>query len=106
MSNPVFTIANGETTSNALSLINGQALLSIQLPSAMTGASIALHGSYDDLTWEPIYMDGTAVSVTVVNSSKQSINPRATLGYQSVKLVSGSSETAARTIKACIGKVA
>ena len=98
------TIANGTTTSNAIVIPDGYALISLSIPT-MTGTTIALQGSYDNTTWQPIYMDNTAQTITVVASSKQSINPRATLGFTSVKLVSGSSEGADRLIKVAIVRV-
>lgn len=100
-----FTIANGGTTSNALLLGKERALLSIQFPAAFTGATVAVHGSIDGTNYKALYMDGSAVSVTVTVSTTHQINPRATYGLHSVKLVSAGAEGAERTILAAIDRV-
>lgn len=92
------TIANGATTSGALQITNDCAVVSIQTPAALTGTTLTLQGSQDGTNYGDVYLDGAVMTLTVTTSKVYQISPRATLGLASIRLVSGSSEGAARTI--------
>lgn len=100
------TIASSGTTSTAVAITDGAAAVVLQLPSALTGTALAVHGSADGTNFYPIYVDGTALSITHVNSSIHSLNPRATVGLLAIKLVSNGTEAAERTIGVVVQKVA
>lgn len=92
------TIAISTTTSGAVDL-QGQALCAIQMPSAFTGASITFQGSVDGSTYQAIYnSSNTQYSITVSASRTYAINPTDFAGFRYIKIVSASSEAAARSI--------
>jgi len=92
------SIASGQTASGALDL-QGLALTAIQMPSAFTGTSITFQGSFDGATYQDIYNTAnTQYSITVAASRTYAINPSDFAGFRYIKIVSGSSEGAARTI--------
>lgn len=99
-------IANGETASSAFDIPADGAGLSVLVPGAMTGATLALHGSYNGTDFYPVYMDGAAYTVPATIDTIQQINPRASIGLLKGKLVSAGAEGAARTLKVAVGRVA
>ena len=92
------TIASGQTTSPAI-VNNGLSLVGIQLPAAFTGTAISFLASVDGITFQPIYdtVSGTALSYTVAQGHYVAINPQDFYGVVQFKIVSGSSEAAARS---------
>lgn len=95
--NPV-VIANGATTSAALEL-EGHALVGIEMPSAFTGTTITFTGSLDNTTFVALYnSDGTQLSVPVSTSRMILFCPGDFVGPKWIKVVSGSTEGAARTL--------
>lgn len=99
MSATVIKIPNGSTTSNEINLYNYNSGIAIELPSAFTGTSIAIHGSIDGTNFMPIYIDNVALSIAYVASSIHVISPSKLFGVERIKLVSGSSEGAERSFK-------
>jgi hypothetical protein len=97
MSFGILTIANAATTSDSLSVRGSSSGVCIELPSAMTGTTIAIHGSIDGTNFKPIYNDGVLLSLTYVASSIHVLSPTKLYGIEMIRLVSGSSEGAART---------
>lgn len=92
------TIANGQTVSGAVDL-NDLVFAGFMTPAAFTGTAVTFQGSVDGANYAQICDDtGTALSVTVTTSKSYSINPIYFLGYTHIKLVSGSSEAAARDL--------
>lgn len=100
------TIANGETTSGAVNL-QDYAIVGLHMPAAFTGATITFQaatsesGSYND-----VYdSDGNQVSASVAADRAIGLSGAeadALAPWNWVKLVSGSSEGADRTITLAI----
>ena len=106
------TIASSGTTSTAAQVPSGKTLLAVVTPSALTGTSFTFEVSDDGgTTFKPVYKEATQYSVTVGTSRHIALDvtaTRAILGGSganptSVKVVSGSSEAAARTITLVYG---
>lgn len=93
-------IPNAQTTSQAISL-NGMTPVGIEMPGTFTGATLAIHASNTvDGTYKPIYiaLGATPLSYAVAASRYIAIDPIQLQGAQFIKLVSGSSEGAERTL--------
>lgn len=92
------TIAISTTTSAAIQT-NGLSLVGIQLPAAFTGTAISFLGSVDGTTYQAVKSttSGTALSYTVAQGTYAAINPQDFYGLPFIKLVSGSTEVAARS---------
>jgi hypothetical protein len=93
------TIASGQTTSAEVDL-GGTEIVGLQLPASFTGSSITFQvatasgGTYQDMKDGA----GNSVSKTVSQGQYIAIDPALFRGIRFVKLVSGSSEGAARAI--------
>ncbi len=92
------TIAISNTVSAAIPC-NGLSLVGIQLPAAFTGTAITFQGSVDGTTYQAVYstISGTALSYTVAAARYIAIDPVPFYGLKFIKLVSGSTEAAARS---------
>lgn len=99
------TIANGESNSSALSIQQGCSMVKIKAPAALTGTTLTLQGSFDGVNFANVTLDGSVVSFTFSASAVFDVNPRASFGLRSVRLVSDGTEGAERTISAVIAKV-
>lgn len=104
-SNNFVTIAASGTISTAVKIPNDSALISIQTPSALTGTTLTVQGSQDGTNYGDVYLDGKVMTLTVLASKVYQISPHATLGLASIRLVSGSTEAAARTILVSTARV-
>ena len=94
-------IASGQTVSSVANLANGQTLVGLILPAALTGTTITFQRcDTADGTFVPIYsMDGASVYGIVAGTSRYvPVQPDVFSGVPFVKVVSGSAEGAARTI--------
>jgi hypothetical protein len=92
------TIANGQTTSDALDCINGT-VVGILTPAALTGTAFTFSVSADGVTYATLYdSSGAAVSFTVAASRYVYVDPAIFAGLRYVKVISGSSEGAQRII--------
>ena len=93
------TIANGATTSDAASLTSGSTPVAIITPSSLTGTAFTLQASIDGATYYPVYdITGSAYSVPVGTSRYIALPPGDLAGVRYLKVVSGSTEAADRTI--------
>lgn len=93
------TIANGATVSSAIDL-QGCTMCGIILPAAFTGVALTFQVSDDNVTYQAAYnTSNTALSATVAQGRSYMLTPTDFAGVRYVKLVSGSAEGAARTIK-------
>ena len=91
------TIANGTTTSEAINSA-GYALFGLVMPSAFTGASVTFTTSHDGTTYQALYdTTNTQVSLTVAASRNYDL-PTSLASWPYFKIVSASSEGAARTL--------
>lgn len=93
------TIPNGSSTSNEIDL-RYQALMGLHMPAAFTGTTITFTASNTaGGTFNPVYKDdGTQYSVTVATNRAIAIDYTKLAGFRFIKLVSGSTEGATRTI--------
>lgn len=92
------TIANGQTASSAISG-GGMVLCGINIPAAFTGTTITFTVSSSLAgTYNPLYNSSGQVSYTVAPSRYVAIVPQDFAGVAFFKIVSGSSEGAARTL--------
>jgi hypothetical protein len=99
------TIASSGTTSTAIDLY-GYSLVGIVTPAALTGTSFTIKGSVDNSTYVDMYdTAGTQLSITAAASRFIAIAPQDFTSVRYIKLVSGSSEGAERTITLAIRKL-
>jgi hypothetical protein len=91
------SIAISTTTSVAIPT-KGLSLVGIQMPAAFTGTAITFTGSVDCTTYQAVYSttSGTALSYTVAQGHYVAIDPTPFYGLNCLKIVSGSTEVAAR----------
>ena len=98
-------IANGATTSTAVTLPANKRLLAIITPSALTSTAITFEQSCDDgTTYTPVYNESSAYSLTVSTSRYNRVVGEVFDGCRIVRLVGGTAEGAARTIKVILGE--
>lgn len=77
----------------------GLSLCGIQMPAAFTGSALTfLACSTVDGTYLPVYNGSGAVSYTVAASRYIAIDPKDFYGILFLKIVSGGTEAAARTL--------
>lgn len=96
---PTVVIASGGTTSGELALTDDERLIAVQTPSALTGTTFTFTTcNASGGTFLPVYYEGTQYSITVGASRHIALDPRVFAGAQYIKIVSGSTEGADRTI--------
>lgn len=90
------TVAQDETTSDAVDLERPCAFVSIAIPN-ITGATITLQGSHDNSNFYTVrgFFLNPAADISL---TKNKFHPRVPLGCRYVKVVSASSEASARSI--------
>jgi hypothetical protein len=99
------TIATSGTVSTAVDLY-GYSLLGIITPAAMTGTALTVQASHDGSTFNVMYdTDGSALSITSAASRFIALAPQDFASVRHLKLVSGSTEAAERTITLAIRKL-
>jgi len=80
--------------------------LAIVTPSALTGTTFKFQASADQgANFYALYNEGTEYSVAVNTSRYIALNPNVFEGVKVVRIVSGSSEAAARTIGVISGEL-
>ena len=100
------TIASSGTTSTALTMRGASVPLAIVTPSALTGTTFKFQASADQGTnFYALYNEGTEYSVAANTSRYIALNPNVFEGVKVVRIVSGSSEAAARTIGVISGEL-
>jgi hypothetical protein len=97
------TIASSATSSASFPT-TGLSLVGVQLPAAFTGTTLTFQGSVDGTTFQPVYSttSGTALSYTVAQGHYVAIDPVPFYGLLFLKIVSGTSEAAPRTLTAAL----
>ena len=101
------TIANGASTSTAVTLPANKRLLGFQTPAALTSTAITFEQSSDDgVTYTPVRAVGgaSAYSVTVAASYYVPVSGEVFDGVRVVRLIGGTSEGGARTIRVLLGE--
>ena len=107
MSNPSnyidATIDQDETTSGAIDL-NGKKMVGLELPASFTGASVSFTECRSSAgTFRAVYKDDGSLYAPTVVDGYVALDPAVMVGCAYVKIVSASSEAAARTLTAvCI----
>lgn len=92
------TIASGQTVGSVMNT-GGQVLCGILMPAAFTGTTITFQVcNTSGGTFQPLYNSSGQVSYTVAASRYIAIDPKDFYGVAFLKLVSGSSEGATRTV--------
>lgn len=97
-----FTIASGQTVSNAID-VREKILVGLQFPT-MTGVALTFQASSDGVTYVAVLNPNTPYTIA---SDRYLVVPSADLaGVRYIKIVSGSAEGATRTItgiiRACV----
>lgn len=97
--NYIVQIAASGTTTPAINL-GGFSLCGILLPAAFTGTALTFEASVDGTNFFPVKSttSGSALSYTVAQGTFAAINPQDFQGVQYLKIVSGSTESAARNL--------
>lgn len=87
---PTATIANGASLSGAVDL-STQCLIGLSMPSTwVTTAVITFAGSTDNVTFNPIYYQGSEFTISEAAASRQiTIDPTALLPWRYIKIRSG-----------------
>jgi hypothetical protein len=99
------TIAQSDTKSAEIRSGYRTSIVALITPAALTGTAFTFEGSVDGTTFVPVYNEGTQYSVNVGTSRYVALNNSVLGGLQSIKIVSGSSEAAARTIQVILKEV-
>ena len=99
------TIANGQTKSAELRTGYRTSVVALVTPAALTGTAFTFEGSLDGSTFVPVYNEATQYSVNVGTSRYVALNASVFQGLQSIKVVSGSSEAAERTIQVVLKEI-
>jgi len=99
-------IASGQTKSNQVYTGFQTSVVGIVTPAELTGTTFTFEGTLDDSTFVPVYSEGSQYSVTVGTSRYIALDVAVFCGLQSIKIVSGSSEAAERTIQVVLREVA
>lgn len=101
------TISSGQTVSTAAHVDAGLTPVAIITPAALTGTTMTVSASIDDVTYYPVYdITGAAYSIPVGTSRYIALPPGDLSGARHIKLTSGSSEGADRSIGVVVRQVA
>ena len=101
----VATIPNAGTTSDTITMEPGRIPVALELPAALTGTTLTFKAATAAAgTPVALYYESTQYSVTVAPSRYVSLNRAACEGVKYLQIVSGSAESAARTINVMIGE--
>jgi len=106
---PIYTtevvVANGGTESSPTDL-NGQVLIGVDVPAAVTSTTAELQTSIDNSTWKPVYdREGNKYTLALGASRYIALPPGDIAGLHNVRLKTGSAEGAARTFKLVLRKL-
>ena len=99
------TIASSGTVSTAITIEGGRTVLALRTPATLTGTEFKFQSSTDGDNFFALYNGSTEYAVTVAASRYVSLNTEVMAGVRFLKVVSGSSEAAARTIGVISGEL-
>ncbi len=99
------TIASSGTVSTAITLEGGRTVLALRTPATLTGTEFKFQASTDGDNFFALYNGSTEYAVTVAASRYIALNTEVMAGVRHLKVVSGSSEAAARTIGIVSGEL-
>lgn len=87
------------TAESAAIAMNGFDLVGIEFPTTFTGTTVTFEmSSAIDGTYVPVYNSSGQVSYTIAQARYYAIDPKDLQGVQFLKIKSGSTEGAARTL--------
>ena len=92
------TIASSGTVSTALTLQSNRVPVAIVLPAAFTGTTVTFQASVDDASYNAVYNGSSQYSIDIGVSRFVALNTSVFEGVKFVKIISGSTETAGRSI--------
>lgn len=98
------SIATSGTTSTTIALEGNRIPLAIVIPASFEGTAMTFQVSPDNSTFYPLYDESSQYSVTVAPSRHVALKRQAFDGVRYVRLVSGTTVTAARTITVINGQ--
>lgn len=99
------TIPNAGTTSVTTAVDTPRIPLALEMPAVFTGTTLTFKAcSSASGTAIPLYLEGSAYSVTVANSRYIALDRRAFEGVKFLQIVSGSTEGADRVINVMQGE--
>lgn len=92
------SIASSGTTSSIINT-GGMTLVGITLPATFTGTSLTFKSASNGITFQTVKSStsGTSLTYTVAQGTYVAIDPKDFYGVQYLELVSGSTETGARS---------
>lgn len=99
------TIASAGSTSTSITMQGGRVPLAILTPASLTGTAFTFECSVDGTNFYDLYNGATEYSVTVAASRYIALNPDVFQAVRYVRIVSGSSEAASRTIYVISGEL-
>lgn len=92
-----FVIDNGQTKSGGADL-QGLIPVGVFLPASFTGTTLTFEASYNGTDYFPVHSAGSVLSKTVAQGTFCRFDPNDLVGIRFLKLVSGSTEAATRTL--------
>jgi hypothetical protein len=98
------TIASSGTISTSIIMQANRVPQAIVFPAAMTGTAVTFQASFDDVTYTPVYDEATLYSINIGTSRHVGLKRQAMEGVKYFKIVSGTAETASRTILVISGE--
>ncbi len=99
------TIASSGTVSTAITIEGGRTVLALRTPATLNGTEFKFQASTDGDNFFALYNGSTEYAVTVAASRYIALNTEVMAGVRFLKVVSGSSEAAARTISVVSGEL-
>ena len=99
------TIASSGTVSQTFTAEGGRTVLTLRTPSTLNGTEFKFQASTDGDNFFALYNGSTEYAVTVAASRYIALNPEVMAGVRHLKVVSGSSEAALRTIGIVSGEL-
>lgn len=99
------TIASSGSTSTSITMQGGRVPIAILTPAALTGTAFTFECSVDGTNFYDLYNGGTEYSLTVAANRYIALNPDVFQGVRYVRIVSGSTEAASRTIYVISGEL-
>lgn len=101
--NVIATIASGQTVGSSISC-GGGTFCGVFIPAGFTGTNITFEASQDGTNFFPVHNtpSGTLLQYTVTAGTYCAVDPKDFYGINFLKIVSGSSEGALRTLYAAL----
>jgi len=93
------TIASGQTVGAAF-YVGAKVPTVLRMPAAFTGTAVSFQGSLDNVTYQQVYLGGSAYSETVAASKDVVLDQSALAGFPYLKIVSNAAEGGDRSIEA------